>query len=298
MSLNRDFDRLNKRLERSTERKANEVAKTYAAALKQIRERLGALYSEYEDGGRLTWEIMSKYNRASKLEDEIRKQIMRLSNDAKLLTYRHLRDTYKESYYNTAYLIERESAAKLAYSAVKPEVIERSIQNNFTGLALNERLSRNRDQLIIQMRETITRGLHEGQTYRQMTQNIAKTLEGDVVKARRIVRTESKRIREESTQAAAKHADERGVKMVKRWNTVSDERVRSSHEHLDGVTIGVDDEFEVDGFTAPAPGQFNEPSLDVNCRCFLTYEVVAVEKPQNNDVADMSFEQWQKGRVS
>nr|WP_285839870.1 phage minor head protein [Alkalihalophilus marmarensis] len=148
------------------------------------------------------------------------------------------------------------------------------------------------------MREEITKGLHEGKTYKQMTDAIKNSLEGDVVKAKRIVRTESHRIREEAGYESARNAHARGVKMVKVWNTVADERVRSSHDSLNGTKVDVDEDFEIDGFTAKAPGQFNEPSMDINCRCFTTFEVVAIEKTQHNELENISYSEWRKTRVN
>lgn len=296
--MQNELRKLNKRLENLSASKERDVARVYAAVLRELRHQLSDVYSKHEVGGKLTWDVMMKHNRLNKLEDEVRKKLMSMNNEIKLLTYNHLKDVYQESYYNTAYLIEKESQAKLAYSTVKPEVIEKSIQNNFTGLTLNERLNKNRNDLIIKMREEITKGLHEGKTYKQMTDAIKDSLEGDVVKARRIVRTESHRLREESSHQAAKHAHERGVKMVKVWNSVADERVRSSHSSLDGTKVDVDEEFEINGMKAEAPGLFNDPSMDINCRCFTTYEVVAIEKPQYNELENITYSEWKDERVS
>lgn len=300
-----ELKKLNKRLERLSARKENEVARVYAAVLRELRRQLSDIYAKHEVDGKLTWEVMTKHNRLTKFEDEVRKKLMAMNNEIKLLTYNHLKDVYQESYYNTAYLIEKESQAKLAYSAVKPEVIEKSIQNNFTGLTLNERLNKNRNDLIIKMREEITRGLHEGKTYKQMTDAIKGSLENDVKKARTIVRTESHRMRESSSYEAARHANAQGVKMVKVWNTVQDERVRdgtksnADHDSMEGKKIDVDEEFVLpSGARGESPGNTGVSSEDINCRCFTTYEVVAIEKPQHDELENISYSEWRKTRVS
>ena len=146
MTLEKEFKRLNNQLENLSTRKENEVARIYAVVLRDIRKQLSE-HSKYEQNGKLTWDIMTKYERLKMLEDDIRKRILVLDNEIKLLTYGHLKDVYQESYYTTAYLIETESQAKLGYSAVKADVIEQAIQNNFTGLTLNERLQRRRNVL-------------------------------------------------------------------------------------------------------------------------------------------------------
>jgi hypothetical protein len=91
---------------------------------------------------------------------------------------------------------------------------------------------------------------------------------GSVEDIIRIAETESHRIANTSAIKAAKRA---GAK-EKTWVTMMDDRVREQHDWLEGVTIGIDDDFYAsDGSHAPAPGMFGVPEQDVNCRCELMF---------------------------
>ena len=58
---------------------------------------------------------------------------------------------------------------------------------------------------------------------------------------------------------------------MKTWNTMLDDRVRDTHEPLEGVTIPLDAEFYTfDGDKALSPGGFSKAENNVNCRCILT----------------------------
>lgn len=58
---------------------------------------------------------------------------------------------------------------------------------------------------------------------------------------------------------------------MKTWNTMLDERVRDTHEPLEGVTIPLDAEFYTfDGDKALSPGGFSKAENNVNCRCILS----------------------------
>ena len=60
----------------------------------------------------------------------------------------------------------------------------------------------------------------------------------------------------------------------KTWRTMGDLRVRDSHEYLDGVTVGINDEFYTSGGNHTYyPGQFGVAEEDVNCRCWVTYSL-------------------------
>lgn len=72
--------------------------------------------------------------------------------------------------------------------------------------------------------------------------------------------------------------DTKGV--MKTWETMGDERVRETHEYLEGMTIPFDEEFiTIGGDSAPGPGMFSDPDNNVNCRCWLTI------KPSNNSAS-------------
>ena len=59
--------------------------------------------------------------------------------------------------------------------------------------------------------------------------------------------------------------------VTKTWETMGDERVRLSHDVLEGVTIPFDEEFvTIGGDSALAPGGFSDPENNVNCRCWIT----------------------------
>jgi uncharacterized protein with gpF-like domain len=53
------------------------------------------------------------------------------------------------------------------------------------------------------------------------------------------------------------------------WLTERDDKVRPSHEELDGTIIESDGAFDVNGALALYPGNTGEASEDINCRCVL-----------------------------
>lgn len=56
----------------------------------------------------------------------------------------------------------------------------------------------------------------------------------------------------------------------KRWNTMLDDRVRTDHQFLEGITIPYNAKFYVpSGDSAYAPGLFATPELNIGCRCVL-----------------------------
>lgn len=63
-----------------------------------------------------------------------------------------------------------------------------------------------------------------------------------------------------------------GKTVYKTWSTMMDDRVRESHEYLEGVTIPISEKFvTLDMDEADAPGGFTLPEHNCGCRCWLTY---------------------------
>lgn len=84
----------------------------------------------------------------------------------------------------------------------------------------------------------------------------------------RIAETETHRIANDSAIRAAKRAGA----TEKTWVTMMDDRVRETHDYLEGVTVGIDDEFiTFDGDRAQAPGLFSLPENNISCRCELIF---------------------------
>lgn len=63
----------------------------------------------------------------------------------------------------------------------------------------------------------------------------------------------------------------KGTGATKTWETMGDEKVRDTHWFLEGETVPFDEEFVTsDGDSALAPGMFEFPQNNVNCRCWLS----------------------------
>lgn len=296
--MRKQIEQIERLLERQTDQKERDLAKRYASLLLAIQSVLGEFYRRYETDGRLTYVEVIRYDRLKRLNNEIIELINEEDKSVRREIFGHLENQYQEAFYRVAHAIETIAKAKLNYSAVRREVLDEAVNIDFTGLTLNERLEKRRQELIYSMREAIVRGLHQGKTYRQMANDIKDELEGDLAKAQRIVRTEAHRVRELAGLKSVQHAAKQGIVMTKTWNTVEDERVRVRHSKLNGVTLPHDGLFRIDGYEAPAPGQFGAPEMDINCRCFLTYEIKEITKPQYSELANMSYDEWLKERLS
>lgn len=84
----------------------------------------------------------------------------------------------------------------------------------------------------------------------------------------RVAETEGHRAFGEAEYLTAK----KGGATSKTWITMEDDRVRSTHEYIDRLEVGIDDRFVTwDGDSALYPGDFGLAENNVNCRCYCNY---------------------------
>ena len=84
----------------------------------------------------------------------------------------------------------------------------------------------------------------------------------------RIAETETHRIANKAALDTARRAGAR----FKTWATMLDDRVRETHDYLEGETVPIDEDFYTfDGDHAQAPGLFELAQNNVSCRCELLF---------------------------
>ncbi|HHT7186900.1 TPA: phage minor head protein [Bacillus cereus] len=263
-------------------------------------------YEKFEQNGKLTLEEMLKYDRLNKMNKRINWLLAVNHKEVSKQMTKVLGEVYKEGYYLTAWGVETTTRTKLGYASVRPESLAAMLKNPIAGLTLNARLERNRATIVYQIQQQVTQGLQNNEPYSKMAKRLKKELQDDVKKATTIVRTEGHRVQESAKHDAAEHANKNGVVMGKQWNTLEDERVRPSkgklgtanHRQLNNKIIEMDELFD-DGLSkGPAPGLLPAAGSSINCRCFLTYTILRIEKPQHKELEKMAFKEWQKVRLA
>ena len=87
----------------------------------------------------------------------------------------------------------------------------------------------------------------------------------------RVVETDTNRIYSDAVLNVGEKVSKRGEKVTKTWNTMQDDRVRSTHEYIESVTVPIDKRFfTYDGDSARYPGDFTDPQNNCGCRCYIT----------------------------
>ena len=110
-----------------------------------------------------------------------------------------------------------------------------------------------------------------GKTWRQrVTEYLENETPDTAEEIMRVVETDSHRIYNEAIWDVGQKANNKGIVVYKRWETMLDDRVRDTHYYLQGEAVPLDEYFYTyDGDFAMRPGDFTLPENNINCRCRL-----------------------------
>lgn len=159
------------------------------------------------------------------------------------------------------------------------------------SVPLYDSLGEDIERLKNSIRSELSRGIANGSSWNEMAKQIAKGMNSPFKKvinrAIMISRTEGHRIQQKSALDAQYKAKESGADIVKQWDSTMDKKTRPHHRHLDGQIRELDEDFEVEGMTAKAPGYFGKAKEDCNCRCCLLQRARwALDKDELNELKE------------
>lgn len=127
-------------------------------------------------------------------------------------------------------------------------------------------------QIVRTRTNAITKLVEDGLMNGEAVQTIADSVESaygfSKAAARTIAQTESTRSTNLGAHQAYLEASTLGVRVRRQWLSARDSSVRDTHAYLDGITVGVNEDFVLPtGEKGIAPASFDEPSENYNCRC-------------------------------
>lgn len=274
MSFKVDYQNGQRFVDKLTPQLEKQIAKEYAGALKEIRATMAEFYAKYP----MTYQEMAKYKRLEKLQAELKVIIFELNKRLEGIAEKGLEDIYTNAYNILGYALENN--ANFSWAMPPQRAIVEAINNPDNGYKVIDALKTNRNYVIDQVNQTVTRGLIRGDSYRDMAKQLQGTLEGNVNRyALRIVRTEAHKVQSIAQLDSTEYAESKGVKGKKVWVSTLDSRTRPDHQMMDGVEADDEGIFTLpDGSRGEAPGLLDNYAQNINCRC--TYIYVIDEMPE------------------
>ncbi|KEH97205.1 phage minor head protein [Clostridium botulinum] len=237
----------------------------YKSSLIEMKKLLNSYLNRY---GELSFQEWLKVDRLKSLINQINVILDNTYKNNETLISNHAQDSYSKAYNGLFYQLEVETGLILDFTMIDTKTVEKAIQMPIDGLRLSERLyDKHLHNLKLKTKGALTRGLINGSGYRDIAGDISNIGVADYKQALRIAITEGNRLRSLAREDSYQEASKLGIGLKKRWLSTLDHKTRDTHRALDGVTIGIDEEFEIRGYKALQPRLFGVASEDIHCRC-------------------------------
>lgn len=258
-----------------------ELEKQYAAALKDINEKVRLFQTDIDlldqalsqDGLDDAAKALLKSQKQSKiyqkqyqqaLKGQVSSIIDKMHSDHYSMIDKYLNSCYETGYIGTMYDMAKQGVPIIApidqAAAVKAILTDSKIVEGYYN-----HLGVNYAKLKKTITQEISRGIASGLPYRDIARNIHNVSGSGLSNAKRIARTEGHRIQQTSARDAQQTAKKRGADVVKQWDASLDKRTRDSHARVDGEIKELDEKFS-NGLMFPGDPSGSAAEV-INCRC-------------------------------
>ena len=251
-----------------------ELKQVYGQALKDVEENLRKLSMRADLEPQNIQTIIYQQRYQEVLKAQLEGVLEKLHTNEFNTVSDYLNQCYYDGYIGTMYDLQAQGIPLVM--PIDQEQVTQAIQlDSKLSKGLYTRLGEDVKQLKTTVRAEISRGIANGSSWNDMAVKIAMGMrhtpfQKAMNRAVTIARTEGHRIQAASALDAQHKAKDAGADVLKQWDSTLDGNTRDTHRMLDGQLREVDEDFEVAGKAASAPGHFGDPAEDCNCRCILT----------------------------
>jgi SPP1 gp7 family putative phage head morphogenesis protein len=251
------------------------VTESYDVALKDIERKIADIYAKYAVDGKLAIEAMKKADkenitRLQTLVESINEDINTLNRGKPQQLSGVLTDVYELNFEVPLEEIKKRFDNLNWTKPNRQQVYQAALSDmGKIGLEFNAQAVR------FAVRRDIVTAIIQGESIKDLSKRIKKSLEGNANDTVRIARTETTRIVNTARQDAFDTAAGLGVEMRKIWVSTNDGRTRPSHRALQGEEVKIDKAFS-NGLQRP--GDPSAPASEViNCRCTMRSRIVSID---------------------
>lgn len=252
----------------------NALETAYASALADVKTTIKSLQISIEtletngaDKSLIRSKVYQlKYQRL--MEEQISSSLDTLRQKNIFNTTNFLNDMYTDSYMGNVFTLQQAYKVPV-YAPVSPQKMVASVSKDIEGYKFSDRLYSDVDDLKATVKSEISRGIAQGDSYKDIAKRISDQCDISFNNAYRIARTEGGRVSTEAQLDSMRDSVEKGADLVKQWDATLDTRTREVHLELDGQTAELEDYFESNAGPVLAPHEFGIASQDINCRCRL-----------------------------
>lgn len=296
------------------------LAKEYAQAAKEIKEKLDDYLRRFEikdqikmgmyERGEISKEDYQRWRigqimmgkRWQEMEDNLTQDLSHTHEIAQSVTRWHMADVYALNHDFGTFEVETRTGIDTSYTLYSRDAVEQILRENpdilpppgkRVSAKIRAGLAERWDKQQIQ--SVMLQGILQGESIPNLARRLAASVaDSDYKAAVRNARTMTTGAENAGRVVSYDRAKQLGIDVKQQWRATHDNRTRHTHRLVDGEIREVGEVFS-NGCRFPGdPGA--EPSEVYNCRCTLDAFFPKYDKEDNylNGMTIEEFQQWQK----
>ncbi|OCZ52208.1 phage head morphogenesis protein [Dehalobacter sp. TeCB1] len=229
--LQKEILNIRKLADKQVEKDIKPIIQAYKKALNDVRTEIAQLYVKYAVDGILKLSKQQRYTFLKNLEKQLKDQAQELGNIDLEHTTKILNEIYKQSYYQTAFVIDKGVSTTINFSLLTPKMVEAAVNAKFEGATFSNRIWKNKELLINSLHKQIENGIIQGHSVDKMAKVIKNQFGSSAYQSKRLINTELTRV---VTAAQNQIYLDSDVVQKVMWDATLDNKVCDDCAALDG----------------------------------------------------------------
>lgn len=287
-NLQKEIQGVQKECRKLTKKPLTDVLRAYKQSLDTVQADISAIVMRYNVDGVINISSKQRLSELKALEKRLVKEINSLGDMNVKVTTDILTDVFTESYYRTAFVIDKGISTAMDFAILKPQFVKAAINTPIENIKFSDRIWDNHDKLINRLYKDISKSLVNGASPEKLARQIKKDFGVTAYQASRLINTEVARAMSQAQDEIYNSSDV--VKSVM-WDATLDNLTSEECAALDGKIFPKDDH--------PSPPQHP------NCRCCLIPVVdnwqptkkLDNTKGEKKIIDYQNYDNWYKSKV-
>lgn len=190
MTLKDEILNIRKDADKKGIEQSKKILRLYKVQRDAILVELGRLITQYYSDEVFTFSDYERYTALTALEIVINEKIQKINHGQTELTYQVLKEAFKDSYYKTAYTINKGIGFQIDFSLLKDEFVQASIERPINGKDFSKRIWDNTAVLAKRIKSDIQDSIIQGLSPYKISTKVKNDFGVGAYQAKRLVNTE------------------------------------------------------------------------------------------------------------
>jgi len=216
------------------------ILQAYKRSLDDVRTDIAKIYMEYTVDNALKISKQQRLAVLKELEKKLVSQAKELGAIDVEVTTNILEDSYKDTYYKTAFLLDTGVKTGIDFALLRPEMVKAAVTIPIEGKMFSDRIWDNKTLLVNRVRRDVEQAVISGKSVERLARQIKNTFGSSAYESQRLISNEVARCMSQAQDEIYKNSDV--VEQVM-FSATLDNKTSNICQDLDGNTYDKTDNY-------------------------------------------------------